>query len=686
MYILTAKVRRSDGTYYYLVSKDGIRSIITAMQLQRVAVTGVQKGQLNPEYNKKLPEFPLEYVEGLLSGEKTDKGAIKVCRKANNTYTYRKDGHTQDGFTEGDIIRFLLEDKSCRNAYVRRGTSKLYVNNTVVLLGVRRSAEGLSYLIQLEDLTVCYLKASEVPKYVKGSGAYLLNGYIVGQQITSPELPVLTGQEQGGVGGTRGNIDTQRVGAEMDEETEIECSDKSLQEKGGGATTFETVQNILNRSRWRPSAIDRERIAQPFCSYSRRVVYPKEQVSPADYFVLIKEQETIAVGLSDKGRQERGIIVVPEEIQGVKVERIASGGFVDSKCQGVYLPDSVEYVGKKAFKETNIQECNVPLGAKIEEQAFKGCANLQNSDKMIIVNGVLFTAEYNHVFGERKACIVPNNVYTIDGEAIEGSEVVVLPPTVNDLRENALEGVQEVVFLSDQKYIRTGVLSRSRITVKITPTNRELYELLSDRYKGQADVRIELLDGMQVYTYYNYVTGENRPWYSQVNEITEIPVPKPKAQELKAPVYYTRGKADIVDKIGQGGTMSIVTEQGTVYDRILTAEPEVQIKYMNGDKIRFGHKSGMEAGYYAPTSVEDGYAKIGALKYNVMSVKQFKERAGTNTHIGDCSEQDVVMYRLTEGQGVPQAIGVISLATLIEMSGEQLRYYVSTIEREGCRC
>jgi hypothetical protein len=96
------------------------------------------------------------------------------------------------------------------------------------------------------------------------------------------------------------------------------------------------------------------------------------------------------------------VLVIPEEISGIKVTAIAPGGFAD--CQGVstlilpdtletigagafagcadlrgiWLPDSVRFVGENAFRDCiGLESVSVPGGIEIiASGAFTGCAKL----------------------------------------------------------------------------------------------------------------------------------------------------------------------------------------------------------------------------------------------------------------------------------------------------------------------
>lgn len=81
-------------------------------------------------------------------------------------------------------------------------------------------------------------------------------------------------------------------------------------------------------------------------------------------------------------------LVIPADINGIPVGKIAEGAFADRQMYGVLLPDSVEEIGKDAFRNTGLKD--VLFSANLEyigERAFENC-NLERiafPDKALVI-------------------------------------------------------------------------------------------------------------------------------------------------------------------------------------------------------------------------------------------------------------------------------------------------------------
>lgn len=104
--------------------------------------------------------------------------------------------------------------------------------------------------------------------------------------------------------------------------------------------------------------------------------YTAQAETPAEYF----ETETVQGGISILGcTSADAVIVVPAQINGEDVVKIANYAFSEGKMAGVVLPDSVQSVGYGAFADcTELQYVELGAGLKsIGGYAFTSCGKLE---------------------------------------------------------------------------------------------------------------------------------------------------------------------------------------------------------------------------------------------------------------------------------------------------------------------
>lgn len=82
-----------------------------------------------------------------------------------------------------------------------------------------------------------------------------------------------------------------------------------------------------------------------------------------------------------------GVIVIPNEVDGLKVVRVAENAFKNSKdIDTIILPDTLEEISANAFFGSSIRRIHIPDSVKvIGECAFSECPNLE---KLIFPNSL----------------------------------------------------------------------------------------------------------------------------------------------------------------------------------------------------------------------------------------------------------------------------------------------------------
>jgi hypothetical protein len=112
-----------------------------------------------------------------------------------------------------------------------------------------------------------------------------------------------------------------------------------------------------------------------------------------------------------------GVIVIPNEVDGLKVVRVAENAFKNSKdIDTIILPDTLEEISANAFFGSSIRRIYIPDSVKtIGEYAFSECPNLEK-------------------------LIFPNSLESIPGNLCaesEGLTEVYIPGSVKEIGENA---------------------------------------------------------------------------------------------------------------------------------------------------------------------------------------------------------------------------------------------------------
>lgn len=90
-----------------------------------------------------------------------------------------------------------------------------------------------------------------------------------------------------------------------------------------------------------------------------------------------------AILVSGPTETSQGCYTIPEKIHGKPVLEIKDTAFMHSEIKSLKLPSCLKYIGKRAFKDSKIQEisffeCEVSNILKLDSCAFDGCEHLMS--------------------------------------------------------------------------------------------------------------------------------------------------------------------------------------------------------------------------------------------------------------------------------------------------------------------
>lgn len=121
------------------------------------------------------------------------------------------------------------------------------------------------------------------------------------------------------------------------------------------------------------------------------------QVTPASYFVFDEPTNTI-IGLTDAGYDQE--LIIPSEINGVKVEAIGEGAFSYSNITRVVIPEGVTTIGNDAFRDCyNVTEYVIPnTVTTIGDNAFREASSITElviPDSVVTIGSWAFAGAAN---------------------------------------------------------------------------------------------------------------------------------------------------------------------------------------------------------------------------------------------------------------------------------------------------
>ena len=170
-----------------------------------------------------------------------------------------------------------------------------------------------------------------------------------------------------------------------------------------------------------------------------------------------------------KATDDRGMIVIPEQIKGVNVTAIANEACANMDAKGIEIPEGIKIIGDKAFYGTAINGIELPNSVSmVGEEAFAECENLTYaklpdslssiSDRMFyddyrlekiqIPESTMYIGKYAF-FGcdSLEEIVLPKSVKKIDAYAFSSckklKKVIAMNPDI-EVDENAFQGSRNV--------------------------------------------------------------------------------------------------------------------------------------------------------------------------------------------------------------------------------------------------
>ncbi len=175
------------------------------------------------------------------------------------------------------------------------------------------------------------------------------------------------------------------------------------------------------------------------------VFFAIEVSVPDDFNYVVNNDQNTCTILSAKN-MNTPYLIVPKEIDGYTVTKIASGAFEGHKCMEVGLPETIEYIGEGAFaycenlfevegieKCTNLKE--------IQPYTFRDCYHLE---VMVLPEGLEKIGEYAFYKCYRNLTdiTIPSTVTTIDYGAFTSCQEltkITIPASVELIGVNLFE-------------------------------------------------------------------------------------------------------------------------------------------------------------------------------------------------------------------------------------------------------
>ncbi len=221
---------------------------------------------------------------------------------------------------------------------------------------------------------------------------------------------------------------------------------------------------------WINISTGNEAMNKVFRSKIRVVAIQKEE---KDCYVFNKETKEITDYLcsigNENGMLESSIVTIPEEIDGVTVERIGERAFSNKKLTSVTIPDTVTTISGYAFLNNEISSLVMPSHLVSVGKAAFNNNKLSDSEAFIYKrnsDGSMDTTTVVSYGGSKKTnVIVPSSVKTIDSEAMAYNNLVSIgmQEGMTSIGENAFlnNSLMNVVIPSTVTMIGTGAFYKS---------------------------------------------------------------------------------------------------------------------------------------------------------------------------------------------------------------------------------
>lgn len=113
---------------------------------------------------------------------------------------------------------------------------------------------------------------------------------------------------------------------------------------------------------------------------------------------------------------------IPEKIKGIEVTAIRDRAFANITFKSIKLPDSIKYIGKEAFRESDIKELILPKNLEvIDNRAFQYANNLEGT--LEIPDGVKYIGQYAFQSNYLTSIVFPESIEIIEEGAFLYSEL-----------------------------------------------------------------------------------------------------------------------------------------------------------------------------------------------------------------------------------------------------------------------
>jgi hypothetical protein len=113
---------------------------------------------------------------------------------------------------------------------------------------------------------------------------------------------------------------------------------------------------------------------------------------------------------------------IPEKIKDIEVTAIRDRAFANITFKSIKLPDSIKYIGKEAFRESDVKELVLPENLEvIDDRAFQYANNLEGT--LEIPENVRYIGQYAFQSNYLTSIVFPESIEIIEDGAFLYSEL-----------------------------------------------------------------------------------------------------------------------------------------------------------------------------------------------------------------------------------------------------------------------
>ena len=164
-------------------------------------------------------------------------------------------------------------------------------------------------------------------------------------------------------------------------------------------------------------------------------------------------------------------LIIPDQIDGVDIVKIAGGAFAESGVQYLIMPSTVKYIGPKAFTNCySLREINLPEGiTAILPATFDRCNMLHSIE---IPSSVTTIADEAFIYSGLTTITIPEGVTSIGIESFSGCgglKEVYLPTSLKTVGRNAFDRSKNVIIFAKEGSV--GVYYAKIASLKIEHIN-----------------------------------------------------------------------------------------------------------------------------------------------------------------------------------------------------------------------